>query len=66
MLSYEIVEGVSKKTGNPYAIIRMKFLLKDGTVYVLDKFATKEERQLLKFLASNEQISEYLQTQEAF
>ena len=66
MLSYEIVKNVSKKSGKPYMIIRLKFLLKDGTVYVLDKFATQEEQTILGFVADEVQIAEYLQTQEAF
>lgn len=66
MLSYEIVKNVSKKTGKPYMIIRLKFLLMDGTIYVLDKFATQEEQTILGFVADEVQIAEYLQTQEAF
>lgn len=66
MLSYEIITNTSKKTGNEYTIIRMKFLLKDGTVYEMDKFATKEESALLKFIASSEELAKYLQEQEPF
>lgn len=60
MLDYEIISGVGKNTGKPYTIIKMKFLLQDGQIYEIQKFATKEEATLLKFLATSEQISQYL------
>lgn len=66
MLRYEFITGKSKSTEKEYTILRMHFLLKDGEVYVLDKFLTKEEVRLLKFIASNEEISNYLQNQNAF
>lgn len=66
MLSYEIIENISKKTGQPYMIIRMKFLLKGGVVHVIDKFATKDEQTILKMVASNEEILQYTANQEAF
>lgn len=61
MIDYEILQGIGKNSGKPYTIIKMKFLLKDGQLYEIQKFATKEEATLLRFLASPEQISEFLQ-----
>lgn len=66
MINYEIIKGVSKQTNNPYTLVRMTFLLKDGDTYVIDKFLTKDEARALSFIASDEQIHQYQQTQEAF
>lgn len=66
MINYEIIKGISKQTNNPYTLVRLTFLLKDGDTYVVDKFLTKDEARALSFIASNEQISQYQQTQEAF
>lgn len=63
MINFEIIENTSKKNGQKYTILRLNFLLKDGSIYEMDVFASKEQQAILKFVADPEQIAEYLNSQ---
>lgn len=64
MINYRVVRG-NGKNGRDYILLKLTFLLSDGSTYDVDCFLNNEQKTIFKFLATDEEVRRYLDEKES-